>query len=479
MSDYTGGDDGYTPLMGASRTPYDVNSTPRHEVLNYEGTPTQFSDDSGLKALLTREGIFDVNSFNPIIKEGEKITADTARQATNEEGQLLFLDADGNQTTRPTGTPMVGGTVGDAAYMKKPKIGGGVFGAIGSDLSDMAKDPQFHKFLLTAAAIGTGGLAANAAFGVGGLGAGLAPVATTYPVTGGGLIAGTELAPLAAGGVGAGGASPLAVAGGDIGAFTAADAAASAAGGAGAAPTGITASEAMRYANIAKSALGAAGAGGGAGGSPFAVPIAAAGGAGASGLSQIASTNPQYLTTGSAPTTTPSGLIDYKPLSYIEPAHYASVSDIKPLSMFDKSPFESGLHAAHGGHIQESMDRHPELQDVDPRLLSMIMQSMSFQDGGKSHVPEFITGATGHYVKGKGDGQSDEIPAMLADGEFVWDADTVAQLGNGSSDAGAKFLDKFREAVRAHKRSAPNDKIPPKASPLQYVKEAMKNTEKE
>lgn len=484
MSDYTGGDDGYTPLMGASRTPYDVNSTPRHEVLNYEGTPTQFSDDSGLKALLTREGIFDVNSFNPIIKEGEKITADTARQATNEEGQLLFLDADGNQTTRPTGVPAIGGTVGDAAYMKKPRSGGGVFGPIISDFTDMAKDPQFHKFLLTAAAIGTGGLAANAAFGVGGLGAGLAPVATAYPVTGGGLIAGTELAPLAAGGVGAGGvgaagASPLAVAGGDIGAFTAADAAASAAGGAGAAPTGITASEALRYANMAKAGLGALGAGGGAGGSPFAVPIAAAGGAGASGLSQIASTNPQYLTTGSAPTTTPTGLIDYKPLSYIEPAHYASVSDIKPLSMFDRSPFESGLQAAHGGHIKESMGRHPELQEVDPRLLSMIMQSMSFQDGGKSHVPEFITGATGHYVKGKGDGQSDEIPAMLADGEFVWDADTVAQLGNGSSDAGAKFLDKFREAVRAHKRSAPNNKIPPKASPLQYVKEAMKNTEKE
>lgn len=479
MSDYTGGEDGYSPLMGASRTPYDVNSTPRHEVLNYEGTPTQFSDDSGLKALLTRDGIFDVNSFNPIIKEGEKITADTARQATNNEGQLLFLDAEGNQTTRPTGTPMVGGMVGDAAYMKKPRHGGGVFGDIGYDFREMAKDPQFHKFLLTAAAIGTGGLAANAAFGVGGLGAGLGPVATAYPVTGGALLPGVELG---AAGAGAAGASPLAVAGGDIGAFTAADAAASAAGGAGAAPTGITASEALRYANMAKAglgALGAGGSGGAAGGSPFAVPTAVAGGAGASGLAQMASTTPQYLTTGSAPTETPSGLIDYKPLSYIDPSHYASVSDIKPLTMFDRSPFESGLQAAHGGHIKESMTKHSELQEIDPRLLSMIMQSMAFQDGGKSHVPEFITGATGHYVKGRGDGQSDEIPAMLADGEFVWDADTVAQLGNGSSDAGAKFLDKFREAVRSHKRSAPNDKIPPKASPLQYVKEAMKNTEKE
>jgi hypothetical protein len=63
---------------------------------------------------------------------------------------------------------------------------------------------------------------------------------------------------------------------------------------------------------------------------------------------------------------------------------------------------------------------------------------------------------------------------LLADGEYVFDADTVAQLGNGSSDAGAKFLDHFRQAVREHKRSAPVDKIPPKASPLAYMKEALK-----
>jgi hypothetical protein len=94
------------------------------------------------------------------------------------------------------------------------------------------------------------------------------------------------------------------------------------------------------------------------------------------------------------------------------------------------------------------------------------------------HVPQFITGATGHYVKGKGDGQSDDIPAMLADGEYVFDADTVAALGNGSSDAGAKLLDHFRESLREHKRSAPNNKIPPPASPLVYMKEALKRHSK-
>lgn len=97
------------------------------------------------------------------------------------------------------------------------------------------------------------------------------------------------------------------------------------------------------------------------------------------------------------------------------------------------------------------------------------------RDGGEAeHIPEFVTGATGHYVKGRGDGQSDDIPAMLADGEYVFDADTVAQLGNGSSDAGAKLLDHFRESLREHKRSAPSSKIPPKANPLAYMKEALK-----
>ena len=517
MSNETGGGDSYSPLTGASNTPYDISTTTKHDVLNYEGTPTQFSDDTGLRALLTRNGIMDVSSFDPIRKEGEKITGDTARQAHNEEGQLLFLDAQGNQTTRPTDTPMEGGKLSDVAYMKPPNHGGGVFGDIGYDLRTIAKDKQFHKFLLMAAAIASGGLAAGAmgagaagAAGAGEIGAGAAGAlggAEAFPVLGGGALGGAELGAAGTGTLGAigeGGAAAIGGGGSVAGAGTlAGDAAAANAamleagltpeqitalgsefgtGSAPAAGSGLTATEAMRYANLAKSALsnlGGGAGGAGAGGASGVLPTAAAGGAGASALSQMAQSKPEFLTTGSAPTTNTSGLIDYKPLAYIDPSHYSNVSDIKPLSMFDKSPFESGLHAAHGGHIRESMGRHPELQDIDPRLLSMIMQSMSFQDGGKSHVPEFITGATGHYVKGRGDGQSDDIPAMLADGEFVWDADTVAQLGNGSSDAGAKFLDKFREAVRSHKRSAPNDKIPPKASPLQYVKEAMKNTEKE
>jgi hypothetical protein len=78
----------------------------------------------------------------------------------------------------------------------------------------------------------------------------------------------------------------------------------------------------------------------------------------------------------------------------------------------------------------------------------------------------------GAPVRGEGTGQSDDIPALLSDGEYVIDADTVAALGDGSNKAGAETLDKFREQIRKHKRSAPHDKIPPKAkSPLAYLKE--------
>tara|TARA_R110002126_G_scaffold53859_1_gene145827 strand:- start:37660 stop:40095 length:2436 start_codon:yes stop_codon:yes gene_type:complete len=99
------------------------------------------------------------------------------------------------------------------------------------------------------------------------------------------------------------------------------------------------------------------------------------------------------------------------------------------------------------------------------------MRKRYYAKGGETHVPEFITGKTGFYVEGAGDGQSDSIPAMLADGEYVFDADTVAALGNGSNKAGAAMLDKMRQRIRKHKRSASHKNIPPKAkSPLEYLK---------
>lgn len=82
----------------------------------------------------------------------------------------------------------------------------------------------------------------------------------------------------------------------------------------------------------------------------------------------------------------------------------------------------------------------------------------------------------GRFLRGPGDGVSDSIPATiankqparLADGEFVVDARTVSELGNGSSEAGARklyeMMDRVHRARRQAKRGRPSgaDKYLPK-----------------
>lgn len=68
----------------------------------------------------------------------------------------------------------------------------------------------------------------------------------------------------------------------------------------------------------------------------------------------------------------------------------------------------------------------------------------------------------GRFLRGPGDGVSDSIPATigqkqparLADGEFVIDARTVSELGNGSSEAGARKLYQMMERVHAARKKA-------------------------
>lgn len=85
------------------------------------------------------------------------------------------------------------------------------------------------------------------------------------------------------------------------------------------------------------------------------------------------------------------------------------------------------------------------------------------------------TGAIGRpaagMLRGPGGGQDDTVPVKASHGEYVMDADTVSALGDGNTEAGAKKLDQMRQNIRAHKRSAPVTKIPPKAkAPEKYMK---------
>lgn len=70
----------------------------------------------------------------------------------------------------------------------------------------------------------------------------------------------------------------------------------------------------------------------------------------------------------------------------------------------------------------------------------------------------------GFYVSGETKGQDDKIPAMLSDGEYVIPADTVAHLGDGNNNAGAKKLDEMIKKIRGSKGM--KNALPPKAKSL-------------
>ena len=105
-----------------------------------------------------------------------------------------------------------------------------------------------------------------------------------------------------------------------------------------------------------------------------------------------------------------------------------------------------------------------------------------YADGGdvEEHNPQFfsvggLNSMENTYVQGEGDGTSDSVPAMLADGEFVIPADVVSKLGNGSNNAGAKVLDGFLSSIRSHAQDHDPKKLPPESKgPLAYLLDAKR-----
>jgi len=324
---------------------------------------------------------------------------------------------------------------------------------------------------------------------------------------------------------------------------------------------GLTAAEALKYANLAKGALGLVG-GLGAGAAKLG-GLGKTGGSGnvskpsgSSGTNNLANaqaaldTSPNLLRVGKT-ATDPLAELKTQEIKEFGPAYglqnYGCAQTVaNGGSIGGLAGFASGGSTKNLFCYKDSEPKFPEQNAellvgrssnarVEPMVLKQIKSSISgLAQGGlpekyqaaapHGHKPEFITGITGYYACGGGTGQSDDIPAMLHDGDYVMDAETVSALGDGSSKAGmhvlegfrsqiphksapggnpvpakiadgeyvfpaafvsalgrgdnkrgSEILDGLREKLRAHKRGAPLDKIPPKAkSPLDYIQKGKK-----
>lgn len=113
------------------------------------------------------------------------------------------------------------------------------------------------------------------------------------------------------------------------------------------------------------------------------------------------------------------------------------------------------------GRIENPEDGRGERRYFDPRYIQYAdggTVDFDMASGGISHLGDYSDG--GRLLKGPGDGVSDSIPAVignkqparLADGEFVVPARIVSELGNGSTEAGARKLYAMMDRIQKARR---------------------------
>lgn len=115
-----------------------------------------------------------------------------------------------------------------------------------------------------------------------------------------------------------------------------------------------------------------------------------------------------------------------------------------------------GLTALANGGISVGSRYDPNIDGVAQANAGMSFQPTvgRFAAGGISHLGGYSDG--GRLLRGPGDGVSDSIPATiggkqparLADGEFVIPARIVSEIGNGSTEAGARKLYAMMDRVQ-------------------------------
>ena len=576
MSEYTGPDcSPYAPqttTKGATPSALDMSQVAFSAAPNYQGTPTEYYDKNGqlIGYLANGNNVMSASGLNFVNPDGTPNTGAINKhsliQATDENGNLLYNPAAQTQageapvySTQCQGAGPVVQQLAGQMKMNAPSPG-------------LLQDPLFRNFGLSAAAMGAGAALAPAASGaLGTSGDFIAADAASSQAGQSAFNAASALGmPLdqavtsgliaADGSLTAEGAATL------MGTTVATDAAGTAAGG-------LTGAQALQYAKTALGALGTAstiaslanklmgGSGSGSsGGSSGGSGGGLSGGSkGNNAAAQIASMTPdtsaQIFRVGQT-AKDPLAKLVTQPITELTPEYKNIQQTYGCAQTAAKGGLIGGLgHYASGGSTSDKKnlfcfkdsepkfdEQRPELlmgrvsnSKVEPMVLKQIKTGISgYARGGlpekyhaatpEGHHPEFITGLTGYYACGGGTGQSDDIPAMLHDGDYVMDAETVSALGDGSSKAGmhvlegfrsqvpyknapggnpvpakiadgeyvfpaafvtalgrgdnkrgSEILDGLREKLRAHKRGAPLDKIPPKAkSPLDYIQKGKK-----
>jgi hypothetical protein len=128
----------------------------------------------------------------------------------------------------------------------------------------------------------------------------------------------------------------------------------------------------------------------------------------------------------------------------------SGLSNMYPQSQQYSNDYASSIQAPMGNEVLDS--------GYEQRVGQYTGEPLGYAYGGMADLGDYSDG--GRLLKGPGDGVSDSIPASiggkqparLADGEFVIPARIVSELGNGSTDAGAKRLYAMMDKIQAGRK---------------------------
>jgi hypothetical protein len=126
------------------------------------------------------------------------------------------------------------------------------------------------------------------------------------------------------------------------------------------------------------------------------------------------------------------------------------------VAYFSPNQYLSPAQAAAARTAQPAVQPPMQPTEANPTI------GPEYDRGGIANLGGYSEG--GRLLRGPGDGVSDSIPAMigrrqparLADGEFVIPARIVSELGNGSTEAGARKLYAMMDRIKKARSKAKN-----------------------
>lgn len=169
--------------------------------------------------------------------------------------------------------------------------------------------------------------------------------------------------------------------------------------------------------------------------------------------------NKRYRPPGQTPYTGPLSKFSYDPSTYTPYRYqpYAKGGQTSSSSTNDMAAIDNYYAQAQQPDTLPQVLAAAKAGDYNAMIaLNKLYQTpnQNYAGGGICSLGGYSDG--GHLLRGPGDGVSDSIPATiggkqparLADGEFVVPARIVSELGNGSTDAGARKLYAMMDRVQ-------------------------------